>query len=76
MKTELNESWLHGFYTVQNCKVEINTKLPYLSIEGACLQYFTQDENAWKDIQEIHSIWVKNDCTIEDAINQFINTYF
>jgi len=75
MNMELNETWIAGKYTVNSYKVEINTALPYLSIDRGGIDFFSQGEEASENIALIHNNWLKNGCTIEDSIQWFINTY-
>lgn len=65
MTIQLNTSWLHGKYPDINA--EINTNIPYVAIG----EYFWQGDDAEQIIQEIHLLWTKNDCTVEDAIEQY-----
>ena len=66
---ELNETWLEGKYPEINA--EINTSLPYVEIGD----YFWQGEEANNVITEIHKIWLKNDCSVQDAINIYSGYY-
>ncbi len=66
---ELNSSWLHGKYPEINA--EINTSLPYVAID----EYFWQGEEADNVINEIHTIWINNDISVQDAITQYSNYY-
>lgn len=75
MKLKLNESWIAGKYVIDNQKVEINTSLPYVSIEGYRIDYFTQGEVADQIIKDIHQIWLKGKLTQDQAIQKWINTY-
>ena len=70
MKNTLDTSWIAGKYP--EVDAEINTKLPFVSI-GV---WFFQGDEAEKVIKEIHAIWVKRNCTVEDAINRFQTNYF
>jgi hypothetical protein len=72
---EPNETWLHGKYIVSNHKVEINTSLPYFAIDGYRIDFFQQGEEAQNTINELHAHWLRNNCTIEESIQWFINTY-
>lgn len=72
---QLNETWIHGKYTVNNHSVEINTSLPLLDINGEEVAFFQQDESASKCIAQIYNHWVSNDCSVEDSISWFMNTY-
>ncbi len=75
----LNESWMHGKYTVNSCKVEINTMLTYVSFEADYFEnpdgWFCQGDDANDWIEKIHAYWLNNDCTVEDSIAWFVNTY-
>lgn len=64
-----DQSWLHGVYPEINA--EINTKLPYLSIDD----FFCQGEDADNIINEIHQIWLKDECTQTEAISKWANSY-
>jgi len=74
MTIELNSSWLHGKYVIDNQNVEINTSLPYISIEGYRTDFFSQGEDAENIIEEIRLIWVSGDITQSEAIQRWINT--
>lgn len=69
MELGLDTSWLHGKYPDINA--EINTRLPYVSIDD----YFWQGEEADSVIDDIHSIWINDDLTVEDAIKRYANNY-
>lgn len=73
---ELNTSWLNGKYTVNNHKVEINTALPYIAIDGARIDFFAQGDDAETFINQMHAYWLANDCTIEDAIQNFMSELY
>lgn len=62
-------SWLAGKYPEINA--EINTRLPYVAIGD----YFWQGQEADEVIEEIHSIWLNDDCTQEQAIQKYSNSY-
>ena len=77
---KLDGTWLNGKYTVNGGIVEINTSLPYISIENFWFTeedktFFSQGEEALQYIQEINEIWQKTNCTIEQAISKFIGIY-
>jgi hypothetical protein len=61
-------SWLHGKHSPE---IEINTKLPYVSI----YDYFAQGEDADNVIGEIKYIWIKEDITILQAIEKWASYY-
>jgi hypothetical protein len=61
-------SWLHGKHSPE---IEINTKLPYVSI----YDYFAQGEDADNVIEEINLIWNKEDITILQAIEKWASYY-
>lgn len=71
----MNETWLHGKYIINNHKVEINVNIPYFAIDGAGIDYFVQGDSAQENITEMHAYWLANDCSVEDTIQWFINTY-
>ncbi len=75
MTIQLNFSWLHGKYVIDNQNVEINTSLPYISIEGYRIDFFSQGENADEIIDEIRQIWISGDMTQSEAIQKWINAY-
>ena len=72
-----DQSWLAGSYVIDNQKVEINTSLPYISVEGYRTDFFAQGESANEIITEIHKIWISRDLklTIEEAILRLVSCY-
>ena len=66
---ELNETWLNGKYK----NGEINTSLEYIAVNEP--DFFAQGEEAGKIIKEIYQYWLYNDCTNEDAFNNWVNLY-
>jgi hypothetical protein len=68
-KTELTcTSWLNGKLSDN---VEINTKLPYISIHGL----FVQGEEAEQIINEINEIYNKEGCTPLEAAEKWASFY-
>jgi hypothetical protein len=61
-KLNLNETWLHGKYPAINA--EINTSIPYVAIDD----FYCQGDEADNIIADIHKIWTKGNCTVEQAI--------
>jgi hypothetical protein len=66
---EPDTSWLAGNYPELNS--EINVRLPYIGIGD----YFWQGDEADNVINEIHKIWLRDDCTVEQAIKTYSNYY-
>lgn len=71
-----DQSWLAGKYSWKTGdgnteEAEINTKLPYVAIGD----YFVQGEEADNTIDQIHQIWLKDDCTPEEAIRKWASFY-
>jgi hypothetical protein len=71
-----DRSWLAGKYTLDlgdgnPVEAEVNTQLPYLAVGN----FFAQGEEADNFIDEIHAIWLKNDCTEEEAIKKWAGYY-
>jgi hypothetical protein len=57
-------SWIAGKLSDE---VEINTRIPYVSIYG----YFFQGDEADEVINEINAIYNTNDCTPIEAANKW-----
>ena len=71
---DLDTSWIAG----KHSNGEINTTYGYVSIpkfwsDGSDL--YLQGDEAEEAIQEIHQIWLSNNCTQQEAINVYINIY-
>jgi hypothetical protein len=67
MKVELNTSWMYGKYEGIG---EISS-LGYIVIEDFFLDgedYFVQGDEAEAVLEQIHSIWCRYDCSVEDAL--------
>jgi hypothetical protein len=67
MKTELNETWLNGFYENGD---EINTYLGYVSISETA---FFDGDSGIEAIKDIHSIWLSENCSQQEALNRWKN---
>ena len=68
-KTKLTcPSWISGKLSES---VEINTKLPYISIHGL----FVQGEEAEQIINEINEIYNREDCTPLEAAEKWASFY-
>ena len=65
-----DDSWLHGKYDAG----EIDTRLPFIAVENE--DFSAQGEDAEIFIKEIHNIWLSDNCTQEEAFNEWINTHF
>jgi len=63
-------SWLHGKHSE---KIEINTKLPYVSIDN----FFCQGDEAEKIINEINEIYndEKLNLNVLEAVKYWANLY-
>jgi len=69
MKITLNESWISGKYA----NGEINTA--YSTVAVTEPEFFAQGDDADQIITQIHSYWINNDVTSEDAFNWWVDTF-
>jgi len=69
MTIELNETWLHGKYD----NGEINTGLSYVAVNDP--DYFFHGDSGNEVIAEIHTYWLSNDVTTEEAFNWWVNAF-
>ncbi|MFA6482301.1 MAG: hypothetical protein WCW62_06975 [Bacteroidales bacterium] len=66
----LNISWLHGKF---ECG-EINTSLG--TVEVYSEEFFAQGDDAFGVIEEIRSIWINSDVSVEQAFSSWISLNF
>lgn len=69
-------SWLAGTWNEEgeqvsdvNAHYSINTKLPYVAIGD----WYWQGEEADNVINEVHQIWLKDDCSNIEALKKWEN---
>ncbi len=72
-----DDSWLRGKYDFGKGIVgEIDPSLPYVSVEGDGLQYFSQGDEASEDIKNIHTLWLQDGRrTTQSAFKKWISLY-
>jgi len=72
-----DESWFHGTYNFGHGNTgEINTKLPYVSVNYDEVDYFVQGEEASIVIHEIHLLWLRDQRrTTKTAFLKWISLY-
>ena len=66
----LNISWLHGKF---ECG-EIDTSLGTVAVYSP--EFFAQGDDAFGIIEEIRSIWINSDVSVEQAFSSWISLNF
>ena len=64
---QLNLSWLTGRFDFG----ELNSQLGYVSVEDP--EFFAQGDDAYRILEDIRSIWMREDCSVEQAFQAWIN---
>ena len=63
---QLNLSWLTGRFDFG----ELDSQLGYVSVEYP--EFFAQGDDAYRILEEIRSIWLDRDCSVEQAFQAWI----
>ena len=63
----INITWLHGCF---QCG-EINTSIGTVEVYDP--EFFVQDDEAYRIIEEIRRIWINSDVSVEQAFSSWIS---
>lgn len=70
-------SWLTGKYDLSCAKVDINSALSLLIIDFPNGEVYTfQGHEADVELDSILNIWCTQECSVEDAIERYLNITF